>query len=202
VLITFPSRKVSRDATSLTETPASALRWRADYRRRFGPVAMIHRADLLEVLRAAVPRQSLRHGVAVRGAAPDGTVTHDRGESRADLIVGADGIRSTVRAAVWPDAPAPRYAGYTAWRMVTPPVRVDGSSESWGSGERFGYAPLPDGRVYCFAVANAREGDPGQGWLGCVPGSAAGTARSRRCWTRPPRMPCCTMTCTNCRAPA
>jgi hypothetical protein len=48
---------------------------------------------------------------------------------------------------LWPDVPAPRYAGYTAWRMVTPPVQVDGGSESWGSGERFGYAPLPDGRV-------------------------------------------------------
>ncbi len=89
----------------LSRTDTAALQ------RRFGPVAMIHRADLLEVLRAAVPRQSLRHDVTVRGAAPDGTVTHDRGQSRADLIVGADGIRSTVRTAVWPDAPPPRYAG-------------------------------------------------------------------------------------------
>ena len=151
-----------RDAAGrwLSRTDTAALE------RRFGPVAMIHRADLLEVLRAAVPADSLHHDVTVRGAALDGTVTHDRGESHADLIVGADGIRSTVRAAVWPDAPGPWYAGYTAWRMVTPPVRVDGTSESWGSGERFGYAPLPDGRVYCFAVASAREGDPGQGLAG------------------------------------
>jgi 2-polyprenyl-6-methoxyphenol hydroxylase-like FAD-dependent oxidoreductase len=28
----------------------------------------------------------------------------------------------------------------------------------WGRGERFGYAPLPDGRVYCYATANAPEG--------------------------------------------
>jgi len=139
--------------------------------RRFGPVAMIHRADLLEVLRGAVPADSLRHGVTVRHVSSAGTVAHSGGESRADLIVGADGIRSVVRASIWPDAAAPRYAGYTAWRLVTPPVQVDGTAladtvESWGSGERFGYSPLPDGRVYCFAVANAREGDPGQGLTG------------------------------------
>ncbi|HEV7932889.1 MAG TPA: FAD-dependent monooxygenase [Actinomadura sp.] len=44
--------------------------------------------------------------------------------------------------------------------MVTASVPVDGSSESWGRGERFGYAALPNGRVYCFAVANAAEGEP------------------------------------------
>ena len=151
-----------RDAAGrwLSRTDTAALE------RRFGPVAMIHRADLLAVLRGAVPEPSLRHGVTVRRVSSGGTVTHSRGASRADLIVGADGIRSAVRASIWPDAPRPRYAGYTAWRMVTPPVQVDGSSESWGSGARFGYAPLPDGRVYCFAVANAREGDPGQGLAG------------------------------------
>jgi hypothetical protein len=47
--------------------------------------------------------------------------------------------------------------------MITPPVAVDGSFESWGPGERFGYAPLSDGRIYCYATANAAEGAPGGG---------------------------------------
>jgi 2-polyprenyl-6-methoxyphenol hydroxylase-like FAD-dependent oxidoreductase len=47
--------------------------------------------------------------------------------------------------------------------MVTQPVPVGGLSESWGRGERFGYAPLPDGRVYCYATANAPEGAPSGG---------------------------------------
>src|SRR6516225_3028315 len=67
---------------------------------------------------------------------------------------------------VWPDAPLPRYVGYTAWRMITPPVPVGETSESWGSGERFGYVPLADGRVYCFATANAPEGADGGGLAG------------------------------------
>ena len=131
--------------------------------RRYGPTAMIHRASLLAVLRAAMPEGSLRNGITVTRARPDGTVTSSCGESRADLIVGADGMHSVVRTSIWPDAPAPRYAGYTAWRMITPPVSVDGSSESWGPGQRFGCAPLPDGRIYCFATANATEGAPGGG---------------------------------------
>ncbi len=39
----------------------------------------------------------------------------DGGVARGDLIIGADGIRSTVRAQILPDA-QPQYAGYIAWR--------------------------------------------------------------------------------------
>jgi 2-polyprenyl-6-methoxyphenol hydroxylase-like FAD-dependent oxidoreductase len=134
--------------------------------RRYGPAAMIHRADLLAVLHAAVPGEELRSGITVSQVMADGTVVHSAGESRADLVVGADGIHSVVRTSIWPGAPAPRYAGYTAWRMVTPPVPVGESCESWGRGERFGYAPLPDGRIYCWATANAPEGAAGDGLAG------------------------------------
>src|SRR5262249_61644552 len=122
---------------------------------------MIHGADLWGVVGAAVPAEALRSGVTVNGVRPDGTVAPWAGESHADLVVGADGIHSVARRSVWPDAPPPRYVGYTAWRMITPPVPVGESSESWGAGERFGYLPLADGRVYCFATANAPEGADG-----------------------------------------
>ncbi|REF36266.1 FAD-dependent monooxygenase [Thermasporomyces composti] len=126
--------------------------------RRFGTAAVVHRADLVEALRAALSAASLRTGVTVHAAHPDGTVLHSAGSSSGDLVVGADGVRSVVRQSVWPHAPAPRYVGYSAWRMLTRPMAVDEAVETWGRGERFGYAPLSDGRVYCFAVANAREG--------------------------------------------
>jgi 2-polyprenyl-6-methoxyphenol hydroxylase-like FAD-dependent oxidoreductase len=38
--------------------------------------------------------------------------------TEADLLVGADGIRSTVRQQCFPDAAAPQYAGYSAWRAL------------------------------------------------------------------------------------
>jgi 2-polyprenyl-6-methoxyphenol hydroxylase-like FAD-dependent oxidoreductase len=37
-----------------------------------------------------------------------------------DLVIGADGLYSAVRAAVWPEAPKPRYIGQAVWRAVIP----------------------------------------------------------------------------------
>ncbi len=38
--------------------------------------------------------------------------------------------------------------------MTREPFALTAVGETWGSGERFGITPLPDGRVYWFAVAN------------------------------------------------
>ncbi len=75
-----------------------------------------------------------------------------------DLVVAADGIQSSSREAVGLDTGV-RYSGYTAWRgITTKPFDVHGEAgETWGSGMRFGIAPLPDGRVYWFATANVPE---------------------------------------------
>ncbi len=43
----------------------------------------------------------------------------DGASETADLLIGADGARSTVRTQMQPDA-APRYAGYVAWRGAVP----------------------------------------------------------------------------------
>lgn len=83
---------------------------------------------------------------------------HSAGATEADLVIGADGINSTVRACLWPQGPRPRYLGYSAYRMLTDPVAVVEEGETWGRGQRFGFAPLPDGRVYCFAAVNSTPG--------------------------------------------
>ncbi|WP_460723093.1 FAD-dependent monooxygenase [Nocardia heshunensis] len=134
----------------------------AELARRHGPLVAIRRADLFSILAQALPVQVLRPGVAVTGVEDLGEgvkVTHTAGVSEADLVIGADGIRSTIRDLLWPDATAPRYAGYTAWRMITGPLDFapDGG-EIWGRGERFGVVPLPDGCAYLFAVADAKAG--------------------------------------------
>ena len=53
----------------------------------------------------------------------------DGGDDEVDLLVGADGIRSTVRAAMFPDV-QPRYAGYVGWRGT---VDDDALPEACGS---------------------------------------------------------------------
>ncbi|TDD24171.1 FAD-dependent monooxygenase [Nonomuraea diastatica] len=132
-----------------------------DLKRRFGQWVTEHRADLVDLLRAGVPEDSLRPGTEVRQVRTDGTVIHNNGTSTGDLVVGADGVRSVTRRSIWPHAPAPRYVGYTTWRLIAPPQPIEGHRETWGSGERFGYQPLPDGRVYCYMIVNAPAGSRG-----------------------------------------
>lgn len=136
----------------------------AELERRYGPLVMIHRADLLAVLRRAVPASALVAGTTVTGidaGGPRVTVEHTGGVSHADLLVGADGIHSAVRRAVWPRSPAPRYAGYTAWRLVVEGDRPAAGGETWGRGERVGIVPLPGGRTYVFGVASVPAGRRG-----------------------------------------
>lgn len=81
----------------------------------------------------------------------------DGREERSDLLIGADGLNSTVRERLLGDGP-PRYAGYTAWRAVVSPERdliPQGAVESWGRGTRFLFARIGRGRVYWAAARNA-----------------------------------------------
>ncbi|MQS06770.1 FAD-dependent monooxygenase [Streptomyces alkaliphilus] len=132
-----------------------------------GAVVAVHRAELTGILRAALPAGTVRAGVTVTGVRRDGrgrpVVVTDAGEETADVVIGADGLRSTVRDSLLPASRGPRYAGYTAWRMIVEapgnPVDPREAGETMGRGERFGVVPLRDGRVYAFATARALEGD-------------------------------------------
>lgn len=129
-----------------------------------------HRHDLLSSLLDKIPPECRQSGVTVHGVRQDGAtavVEHDDGELRADLVVGADGVRSAVRAALWPEAKTPVYAGHTAWRLVMPRpaalVEADARvwAETWGPGGVFGMFPMPGGLVYCYGTATVPAGGEG-----------------------------------------
>ncbi len=91
--------------------------------------ATAHRADLLDVLSNSVPSELVTLGTRCIGVEPDGPVAvarfEDGAEVEADLIVGADGIHSAVRASVFgPDAP--RFTGKICYRSVVPVEAVPG----------------------------------------------------------------------------
>jgi len=131
--------------------------------QRFGEaVVMIHRADLLAVLAQEIHPARLRLNHECAGFVQDAdgvTVQFANGETaRGDILIAADGLRGVVRAQLFGAGP-PRYSGYTGWRAVLRPKRpATAVSESWGSGQRFGIAPMADGRVYWYATQNAPEG--------------------------------------------
>jgi 2-polyprenyl-6-methoxyphenol hydroxylase-like FAD-dependent oxidoreductase len=125
-------------------------------------VLLVHRGQLWSALRDALPVGTLRAGANAESVSPGGAVTVHGATERADLVVAADGLRSAVRRALWPQAGAERYAGFTAWRGVTgQPFALDGAAETWGLGGEFGATIMVDGRVYWFATANLPAGQRG-----------------------------------------
>jgi 2-polyprenyl-6-methoxyphenol hydroxylase-like FAD-dependent oxidoreductase len=84
-----------------------------------------------------------------------------------DLVVGADGIRSTVRALTLADA-GPSDLGAMNWRSVAPirPAGLSGLQMHLGDGCTFGLVPMGAGRTYGFAyVIQPRVHDPLEGRL-------------------------------------
>ena len=103
------------------------------------------------------------------------------GELRADLVVAADGIRSVIRTALVPEYQGPQYSGYTAYRGIADVEIDDGGGETWGRGQRFGFARLIDGRIYWYATANqpaGRASEPSDfaDWHDPIPKLLAGTS--------------------------
>jgi salicylate hydroxylase len=86
-----------------------------------------HRADLIDSLAAQLPAECVRVAAPVTGVSEsesDVAATTAGGEVlHADLLVGADGLRSTVRAALR-EEPKPRFTGYVTWRCLVPAERV------------------------------------------------------------------------------
>jgi len=134
----------------------------AELEPRFGPNVALHRATLHEILLKLASVAPIRLGLTVeRFDARENPIRvrfSDGSEGLYSEIVGADGLRSQTRAQVFGDIPL-GYAGYTCWRLVAPrPATLTKAREMWGHGKRFGIVPIDDDRVYCFAVANAPEG--------------------------------------------
>ncbi|MEM1093705.1 MAG: FAD-dependent monooxygenase [Bacteroidota bacterium] len=128
------------------------------------PSLCAYRPDLVEALRSALPEGTVHLGhtlTAVEEHDNQAVASFANGATAAaDILVGADGIRSVVRAATLGHS-SPQYRGYPVWRGISPVP--DGweqgrLTESWGNGKRFGLVPTGEGRMYWYATANVLEG--------------------------------------------
>lgn len=141
---------------------------RSDARGHMAHAVVAHRHDLRTALLDQVPAACQVPGARVRSVRVEGTravVVHDGGEISADLVIGADGVHSVVRSALWPEAAAPRYSNRTAWRLVMPrPDVLDDAgaeawAETWGPGAVFGLFPMPGDLVYCYGTGTVPAGE-------------------------------------------
>ncbi|MEM8983356.1 MAG: FAD-dependent monooxygenase [Pseudomonadota bacterium] len=136
----------------------------------------MHRADLHDLLVAAlreVQADAIKLGYRLSGvdSADDGATLHfDNGEQHtADVVIGADGLRSIVRETVFA-ARGGDYAGVVAWRGLVPTealgdvALLDGSNVFVGPQRIFVRYPVRRGAIQNF-VAFTREPDwAAEGW--------------------------------------
>jgi salicylate hydroxylase len=123
------------------------------------PHLTIHRADLLAIIAAGFPAERIHLGHRLTGLA-DGTrgvaATFENGvQIRADVLVGADGIHSAVRTALFGEE-APRFAGCVAYRGLAPAEKIadlglELGSQSWlGPGAHLVHYFVSRGRLLNF----------------------------------------------------
>jgi 2-polyprenyl-6-methoxyphenol hydroxylase-like FAD-dependent oxidoreductase len=128
------------------------------------PAVALHRADLQGALLRALPAESVHLGKAFVGFEEGGEGVRARFDDGAgaacDVLVGADGLHSRVRAQLLGDG-EPVYRGYAVWRGVARlehAALAEGvASEIYGEGRRFGVGPVGLGRTGWWATANERE---------------------------------------------
>ena len=131
------------------------------------PMQFIWRADLYQVLANEMSRRGLRieHGKRLISAheTADGVTAQfaDGTTACADVLIGADGIRSAVRTLIDAGAPGPRYAG-----LISFGARVNGAASpstlgkmnmSFGKQGFFGYQVFDDSTAVWFVNLPHRE---------------------------------------------
>jgi 2-polyprenyl-6-methoxyphenol hydroxylase-like FAD-dependent oxidoreductase len=132
----------------------------------------LKRADLYQALYQEAARRGIevQHGKRLAAAelTSDGVraVFDDGAEAAGDVLIGADGIHSTVRRLIDPAAPAPTYTGLINLGGYARGVEVDAEPGSYtmifGRRAFFGYVLTPDGEVWWFANVPRRD-EPARG---------------------------------------
>jgi 2-polyprenyl-6-methoxyphenol hydroxylase-like FAD-dependent oxidoreductase len=140
-------------------------------RDKYGvPSVGIHRAVLQQTLAEQLPEGTIELSTECKGFEQDDSgvrVEVDGREERADLLVGADGISSTVHGQLF-GKPQLRYSGYTCWRSAVdvehPDLRAGEYIQLYEAGSTFGIFPIGEGRWSWYGTRfTERDGGAGEG---------------------------------------
>jgi salicylate hydroxylase len=160
---------------------------------RYGsPYITIHRGDLHGVLAQALQREKpgavhLGHKLARLSQSGERVELEFEGAApaTADVVIGADGVHSTVRANLFGDA-RPQFCGIVAWRGVVlteglPASIATNFGTQWvGPGGHAVHYPLRAGRLLNFVGLRERSDWTVEGWN--VPGTTEEFARDFAGW--------------------
>ena len=174
-----PRFRISRMWDTGEET--SRLGMAEEAEARYGaPQLTLHRADLMSALEAALPAGTIRLGHRATAILPDEhgvTLQFTQGESvRVDALIGADGIHSIARTALF-GPESPRFTGVVAFRAVVPAGRLhgvpnlDSFTKWWGATPESQIVTFPLNRghdIFIFATT-AQESWRHESWT--QPGS-------------------------------
>jgi salicylate hydroxylase len=152
-----PTFRISRDGETGEETSRMPMSTAAE--EKYGaPQLTIHRADLLDALRDQLPAEVLALGkTAVDLTLTDAGATLDFADGKSesfDLVIGADGIHSVVRTALWGED-KPRYTGMVSYRGTFPTKNSPGLPDAdaftkwWGE--------IPEKQIVTFPLTQGRE---------------------------------------------
>jgi 2-heptyl-3-hydroxy-4(1H)-quinolone synthase len=136
-----------------------------------GPCIGIRRADLQATLVRALGDSEVQFSSTVEAISQKdqiATVEFNDGTRRDyDLVVGADGIRSSVRSLRFGNT-QPRFCGQVGWRFIVKcPASVSGWTLFMGNGQAFIIIPVGNGLAYCYSDITVPEAieDPLEGRL-------------------------------------
>lgn len=173
----FPDSGLRRwDGRLLATTDVAAIE------QRYGaPMLFLRRTTLHSALLDGGIRELVRNDaevVQVGESASRVQAQLRNGECiEADVLIGADGIHSNVRAGLLDDGP-PNPSGLLAYRALTdpPPFELP-MGEYWGAGRVFGTVLLDGGRLFWFATKQASGDEPPE------PDPIPGLLERHRNWT-------------------
>lgn len=127
---------------------------------RLPPLQFVWRADLYRALYDEAERRSvpIHHGKRLTGTTDTGSgiTAHfaDGTQANADILIGADGIRSTVRPLIDPAAPEPNYAGLVCFGARMHPSGMPSTDGvmymCFGKRAFFGYQVFDDSSAVWF----------------------------------------------------
>jgi len=174
-----------RDGQTLLLSPMAAV-----MPPRFGhPLYTAHRADILGMLVTAFPAERLHLGRKLSGILEiDDRVElsfDDGSAADANIVIGADGIHSTVRSLLFGQE-NPRFTGCVAYRGLVAAEKLAQlnlplESQLWmGPGKHFVHYPVSGGRLVNFVCLIERESWTKESWT--EPGEVADALNAYDGW--------------------